>query len=423
MYGLLNWRTGFVRISRGLRVAIAALLLTAFAASAAASDKPPFPDPSDWDGVLRAARGQTVNFNAWAGAQNVNDYIQWVAGEMKARYAIDLRHVKLDDTANAVAKVLAEKAAGKHAKGAVDLIWINGENFASMQAQSLLSPGFATALPNWKFVDVANPSVTSDFTIPTRGQESPWGGAKLVFFTDTARWGDVAAMPKSAAALLAWAKANPGRFTYPAPPDFVGSSFLKQVALELAADASVLQRQADDDAFAAATAPLWQWLDQMQPLLWRSGRDYPRNYPSMKRLLADGEVGIIFAFNPAEASSAIAAGELPASVRSFVFEGGTLGNTHFVAIPYNSSAQAAAMTVANFLISPEAQLRKEDPRYWGDPTVLDIAKLPDDLRAAFGRVDRGPATLPPDRRGAVLAEPHPSWMVRIEAEWKRRYGS
>ena len=59
----------------------------------------------------------------------------------------------------------------------------------------------------------------------------------------------------------------------------------------------------------------------------------------MKQLLADGEVDIIFAFNPAEASSAIAQGTLPDSVRSFVFTGGTLANTHFVAIPLQRRRQ------------------------------------------------------------------------------------
>ena len=59
--------------------------------------------------------------------------------------------------------------------------------------------------------------------------------AKLVFFHDTART-DPASMPKSAADLLAWAKENPGRFTYPQPPDFVGTSFLKQVLTEVVAD-------------------------------------------------------------------------------------------------------------------------------------------------------------------------------------------
>ena len=56
------------------------------------------------------------------------------------------------------------------------------------------------------------------------------------------------------------------------------------------------------------------------------------------------EVDIAFAFNPAAASNAIAAGELPDTVRSFVFDGGTIGNTHFVAIPFNSGAPEAART-------------------------------------------------------------------------------
>ena len=74
---------------------------------------------------------------------------------VEKRYGVKLVHVKLDDTASAVAKVVAEKAAGKNEGGSVDLIWINGENFASMKKQQLLfSPGWAEKLPNWRFVDI-----------------------------------------------------------------------------------------------------------------------------------------------------------------------------------------------------------------------------------------------------------------------------
>ncbi|MBO0663348.1 ABC transporter substrate-binding protein [Jiella sp. MQZ9-1] len=378
---------------------------------------------NDWQSTLAAAKGKTVYFDAWGGSETINDYIDWVSSEVKKRFQITLKHVKLNDTADAVSTVVAEKAAGKNDHGSIDLIWINGENFAAMQKQGLLSKGFATTLPNWKYVDTANPTISVDFTLPTKGQESPWGAAKLVFFADTARTGPVADMPKSADALLAWTKQHPGQFSYPAPPDFIGSSFLKQVLLETVADPSVLQKPVDVANFETVTKPLWDWLDAVQPVLWRQGRDHPKSYPAMKQLLADGELGIIFAFNPAEASSAIEAGELPDTVRSFVFPNGTLGNTHFVAIPYNSSAKAAAKVVANFLISPEAQLRKEDPRYWGDPTILAMDKLPAKDREAFAKIDRGVATLPPSKLGPVLPEPHPSWMTRIETEWKHRYGS
>ena len=411
------------RIFGPLAPFIAVALFAVVGTTGPASAQATLPDPANWHGVVDAAKGETVYFDAWGGSQNINDYIQWVAGQVKAEYGIALEHVKLDDTANAVATVVAEKTAGKDTDGAVDLIWINGENFVAMQEQGLLSKGFATRLPNWKYVDTANPSITTDFTVPTKGQESPWGGAKMVFFADTARTGPIADMPKDADTLLAWAKAHPGQVAYPAPPDFIGSSFLKQVLLEKAADPSVLQKPVVDADFETVTKPLWDYLDQLQPVSWRAGRDHPQNYPAMKQLLADGELGIIFAFNPSEASSAIAAGELPDTVRSFVFPKGTLGNTHFVAIPYNSGSKAASMVVANFLISPEAQLRKENPKYWGDPTVLDVKALDTDERKAFAAIERGVATLPPSELGPVLPEPDASWMTRIEAEWKKRYGS
>ena len=141
----------------------------------------------------------------------------------------------------------------------------------------------------------------------------------------------------------------------------------------------------------------------------------------MSQLLADGELDITFAFNPAEASNAIANRLLPDTVRSFTFPDGTLSNTHFVAIPFNANAKAGALVTANFLISPEAQARKQDPNVWGDPTVLAMDKLTDQDRALFDALDLGIATLRPEDLGPALEEPHPSWMTRIEQKWSARY--
>ena len=382
------------------------------------------PDLSDWAAVEKAASGQTVFFNAWGGSENINAYLEWVNSEMQARYGVQVVHVKLDDTASAVAKVVAEKAAGKNEGGSVDLIWINGENFVSMKRQDLLlTPGWAPSLPNWRYVDVENQStILTDFTEPTEGLESPWGGAKMVFFYDSVRT-EASALPDSATQLLDWAKKNPGRFSYPAPPDFIGSSFLKQVLSEVIADPSKLAGPVDEESFERDVEPLFAYLNQLHPVAWRSGKTFPQNYPDMKQKLADGELDIVFAFNPSEASAGIKAGELPDTVRSFTFSGGTLGNTHFVAIPYNANAKEGALVTANFLISPEAQLRKQDPTYWGDPTVLAMAKLSEPDRAAFAALDLGVATLAPDQLGPMIAEPHASWMERIEVEWRRRYAS
>ncbi len=168
-------------------------------------------------------------------------------------------------------------------------------------------------------------------------------------------------LPHAARDIAAWLEDHPGRFAYPAPPDFTGTTFLKQLLVETAPMAIDLSKPADDESFAAATGEMFRLLDEMRPNLWRGGQRYPANYPALKTLMGDGEVDLLFAFNPAEASSAIAAGELPATIRPLAFPGGTLGNTHFVAIPFNAANREGALLLANFLISPEAQARKENP--------------------------------------------------------------
>jgi putative thiamine transport system substrate-binding protein len=374
-----------------------------------------------WDDTLAAARGQTVYWNAWGGDEQINAYIAWVGAELQKRAEVEVIHVKLTDTGEAVARVLAEKAAGRSAGGAVDLIWINGENFAAMKAEDLLFGPFVEALPSFAYVDAeGKPTTLVDFTVPTDGLEAPWGMAQFVFVYDGAV---VDSPPRSIPALLDWARAHPGRFAYPAPPDFIGSTFLKHVLIELTADPALLQRPVAEADFAAVTAPLWQWLEEIRPYLWRQGATFPTSGPALHQLLDDREVDFSMAFNPAEASAAIAAGRLPESVRTFILEAGTIGNTHFVAIPFNAAHQAGAMVLADFLMSPEAQAHKQDPRVWGDGTVLALGKLSPADRELFDALPRGVATLAPDELVPVRPEPHPSWMVEIEAEWLRRFSS
>jgi putative thiamine transport system substrate-binding protein len=401
-----------------IRQVSAALASLALAAPLAAQDAPP--DPEDWQAVTEAAEGQTVYWNAWGGSSTINDYIDWAAREVEARHGVTVEHVKLEDTANAVSRVIAEKSAGKDSGGAIDLIWINGENFAAMKEQDLLFGPWAEDLPNWQYVDVeGKPAVTSDFTVPTDGLEAPWGMAQLSFYYDSAR---LAEPPRSIQALGDWADENPGRFAYPQPPDFVGSTFLKQAVLELAPDPSVFREPVTEEAYAEATAPLWAWLDDLTPDLWRGGAAYPQSAPRLIQLMADNEIDLAVSIELNAASNAIANFELPDTVRSYVMEGGTIGNASFVAIPYNANAKAGAMVLANFLMSPEAQARKQDPDVWGSGTVLAMDKLPPEARARFEAIESGPATLTPAELGKALPEPHPSWMERLEQDWTARYG-
>jgi putative thiamine transport system substrate-binding protein len=374
----------------------------------------------EWQAVQDKAKGQVVHFNAWGGDQRINDYIAWTGGEVKARAGIDVRHVKLADTAEAVSRIVAEKAAGQESGGSVDLIWINGENFAALKSQGLLFGPFTHLLPNFARVDPEEkPTTVLDFTVPTEGYEAPWGMAQLVFFHDSAR---VKEPPRSMAALRSWAEANPGRFAYPAPPDFLGTTFLKQALYETTADPTRLLKAAGDDA-AIVTAPLWSYLDGLHPELWREGAAFPKTSAEMRQLVADGEADIYFAFNPGDATSAIAQGLLPDTMRPFALSAGSIGNTHFVAIPFNAGAPEGAMVLADFLLSPEAQARKEHPDLWGDPTVLSMARLSAAERKLFDDLPRGVATPTPDQLGRPLPEPYPSWVPVLERQWLQRYSA
>ncbi len=137
-------------------------------------------------------------------------------------------------------------------------------------------------------------------------------------------------------------------------------------------------------------------------------------------MLANSELRLIMTFNPAMAANGVIAGELPETVRTYAFAGGSIGNTHFIAIPKNSSAKAGAMVAADFLMSPEAQARKADLAIWGDPTVLAQPKLSDAQRALFTAASH-PALPDPAALGPMILEPHPSWGEKLEAAWKLRY--
>ena len=388
-------------------------------AAQATTPAPVTPASTTWADIKRAARGQTVHFNAWAGSERINAYLQWAAAELRRDFGVHLQHVKISDAADVVKRVRAEKQAGrKDTEGTVDLIWINGENFAAMKRDGLLSAPFAQALPNFQWVDtVGKPTTLVDFSVSTDGLESPWGMAQLTFFADRQR---LPKPPQSMAELLALARAQPGRITYPRPPEFHGTTFIKQALIEHGPDVKALAQPVTPAALQEQAAPLWRFLDALHPHLWRGGRQFPQNSAALRQMMADGELVMALTFNPNEAANEIAAKRLPATVYSWQFAKGTVGNTHFVAIPYNAPSKAGAQVVANFLLSPAAQARKADIDVWGDPTVLDVARLPAADRARFQSAPRAGQV---SANAPALPEPHASWVDALEKEWVRRYGA
>lgn len=375
---------------------------------------------SQWSEVIEEAKGQSVYFNAWGGSERINQYLQWASERLSQDYGVTLEHVKVADISEIVGQLEAARLVGRNEGGNVDLMWVNGENFASLKSAELLWGAFADNLPNAVLVK-QSPSITADFSVPVEGLESPWGGAQLVFIVDSAITSEP---PVSAAELLEFVSKG-GRFAYPAPPAFHGTTLVKQLLIELLSSdelgSAALSLPVDQADFETVTAPLWDYLDKLHPMLRGEGKTWPISGEMTLQLLDDGELDIAISFNPNEAAAAVRNDQLPDTVRTYVFANGTIGNTHFVTIPWNASAKAGSMVVANFLLSPEAQARKADPEFWGDPSVLDMQVLDDEQRALFESIDHGVWALPLGE-GRVLSEPHASWANALEQAWIERYG-
>lgn len=368
---------------------------------------------SDWSEIELAGRSSTVRFYMYGGFTHVNNWIdKYVAAEMKQRYDIDLVRVPMD-AGVFVNKLLTEKSADKKI-GSIDLLWINGENFkATKEADTLFGP-FADKLPNFvKYVDKG--LAANDFGYPVDGFEAPYGKAQFVFEYDSA----VATPPNDFAGLRGWAQANPGRFTYPQPPDFTGSAFIRQAFYAVTGGADQYMTGWNPDLFAKQAPKLWAYLNELKPYLWQEGKSYPKSSAELDTLFARGEVGLNMSYHPLHAQSKILDKSYPDTVRTFAMKEGSIFNLHFTAIPANAPNKAGAMLVANFLLSPEAQLSKFEPTNWGDFPAIEVLTLTPEQQAAFRNVDLGEATLPVVELSKLAVPEIPAeYLEALEKGWE-----
>jgi len=386
------------------------LLLVSTLAQAASNDSdkqsnsPLQYSEKQWQKITNKAKGQTVYFYAWGGSQQINNYLRWADKRLNEAYGVRLKHVKVTDISEAISRLVAEKTAKKDNNGSVDMVWVNGENFKSMKKYDLITDSFAKKLPSWRYVDTSLP-VENDFSEPTLGLEAPWGVGQLIFIYDKANG---RTPPRSFTEMLSYAQANPYKITYPQPPAFHGTSFLKSALLELTTDKNALYQAVDKTDFQAVTAPLWQYLDQLHPLTWRQGKQFPKSSAETNQLLDDGEIDLAISFNPNEVIRAQNSGELAETTEAYALDAGALSNIHFLSIPWNASAKEGALVAIDFLLSPEAQSRKGDLKTWGDPTVLQSEFISGSAKQT--------------KLFKSVSEPHPSWQSALEAEWQKRYG-
>ena len=254
-----------------LSALLVALGLVMGACSINASAPPEPPNPSNWDEVVQQARGQTVNLFMWGGSSQINRFVDRIyVPRLADDFDIALNRIPVADTVDAINTVLSELQGGRRTGGSVDLIWVNGENFLTLRQADALLTDWATRIPNAEFVDWDSPDINRDFGAEVNGAESPWGSAQFQFVYDSARL-QPSELPQDYRGLRAWIEEHPGRFTYPAPPEFHGTRFIKQAFYELTGGVDRWQKEFDSAEYGELSVELWDYLRSIEPSLWREG--------------------------------------------------------------------------------------------------------------------------------------------------------
>jgi putative spermidine/putrescine transport system substrate-binding protein len=368
---------------------------------------------ASWEEIEQAARGQAVNMTMWMGDPLINEYMRgFVAPSLQEQYGVTLR-VSAGQGNQIVSMVMTEIEAGK-AVSEVDLVWINGETFYQLRQIDALFGPFTDRLPNAAFVDLENPFIGVDFQQPVDGYEAPWGNVQFALITDTLRVPDP---PRTRAALADWVHAHPGRFTF--DNGFAGMTLLKALLIDIAGGPEALAGPFDEARYRTHSAALWEYINGIKPYFWMEGATYPAGVAQLHQMFANGEVDFTMSNNDGEVDNKVRQGLFPASARAFVLEGGTIQNSHYLGIVRTAPNRAGAMVAINFLLSPEAQLRKADPEVWGDGTVLAIDRLPAEWQPRFREAGRR-AHAPPREalQPYALPELAPEYMIRLYDDFR-----
>ncbi len=403
-----------------IRLLFSVIIFVSFAISATvnltADDFDHEMEKMTWNQIKETAKGQTVNFYMWGGSKSINRYVtEYLGIRLKKEYQVTLNMVPVKEIKQAINQIRDERKQGRVTNGTIDLIWINGENFYLLKKGRMLFR-FSAKLPNMKFVDHSNLTISHDFGYAVDGYEAPYGSAQFTLAYESSK---VRRPPKSVAELKQWIKSHPGKFTYPKLPQFIGSAFVRQIFYHVAGGHQNIKGPFDESTYERYAPKLWDFLNEIKPYLWKKGKQYPASIKELEELYSQGEVYFSMDYTPYRIANLVLSGQFSETTRSFVFEEGTISNTNYVAIPFNAKAKAGAMVLANLILDPAAQFEKMRPEVWGSATVLWSEKLSNRWNDRFKKLTEHPSVIDSQTLARhQVPELQPSWLLRIEDDWK-----
>jgi putative spermidine/putrescine transport system substrate-binding protein len=249
---------------------------------------------------------------------------------------------------------------------------VDGGFITQISAAGLLTPVSSTNIKNLTNVPASTLKAGGTSGIPYRG-------SSVLLAYDSAK---VPTPPKTLDDLLAWIKANPGKFTYNSPnTGGSGGAFVTTVLDKFVPPAD---REKMVTSYAKDLEKDWDQgfalLASLNPYIYQKGLYMNGNVATID-LLGSGQIWMAPIWSD-QLLSGLKSGQLSATTKYTQISNPSMtGGAAYLGIPKTSTHQAAAITLANWLLTPAAQtliVNSVD----GYP-VINADLLPQDIQTKF----------------------------------------
>lgn len=235
----------------------------------------------------------------------------------------------------------------------------------------------------------------------------PYRGSSVVLAYDTKT---VPTPPKTLDDLLAWIKANPGKFTYNSPDTGgSGQSFVTTVLDQNISDADRAKLVTGSDPDAEKN---WDkgfaTLAGLNPYVYQKGV-YPNGNNQVLDLLSSGQLSMAPVWSD-QFVTGHKNGQIPANIAyTQISDPSLTGGASYLGIPSASPRQQGAEKLASWLLSPAAQTLVSDS-ISGYP-VISLDKLPASVQTLFKDADI--AHLRPGYFATVASDMNKAWAQKV----------
>jgi len=287
-------------------------------------------------------------------------------------------------------KILAAKRAGR----TVDVdMWEAQPGF--------MEQGIAESL--WvKLNDRLVPNITK---VPARTLEAadyyglPYRGSSVVIGYNSQF---VKNPPSTFDDLVAWIKANPGKFTYCDPNTCGSGTAFVTAAIYRYTSAEKFAGKAYDAKDETAWTPGWKLLKELQPAMYNNGF-HPNGNVAVLQLLAQQNIYMASVWSDMGLDW-YNRGQLPKTMKFIQITPPLMGDDSRVMVPAGSAHLEGSLTLINWLLTPEAQTMMIDmvAAYPG----VDWKYMPASVRDQFRDVAK-----------AYAPWPNPKYLADIKRLW------